>query len=111
MSASAFSPASKLALLGGTPVGEVVYSKFPVFSEQAIARVGEVLRAGKAATTRELYYMHAAFFRDAKESGEAVARVAFEACEADAVLPLGLGDEDDEWRALVPADAPPLSSS
>ncbi|MFZ9682950.1 MAG: DegT/DnrJ/EryC1/StrS family aminotransferase [Cephaloticoccus sp.] len=39
---------TKLALLGGTKVGEVTYSKFPQFSERAIARVGEVLRAGKA---------------------------------------------------------------
>ncbi len=37
-----------LAMLGGTPVGEVVYSKFPHFSERAIERVGEVLRQGKA---------------------------------------------------------------
>jgi dTDP-4-amino-4,6-dideoxygalactose transaminase len=48
MSTHSPSSASKLALLGGTPVGEVVYSKFPVFSERAIERVGEVLRAGKA---------------------------------------------------------------
>ncbi|MFI5357743.1 MAG: DegT/DnrJ/EryC1/StrS family aminotransferase [Opitutales bacterium] len=40
--------ASKLALLGGTRVGEVTYSKFPQFSERAIARVGDVLRSGKA---------------------------------------------------------------
>ncbi len=40
--------ASKLALLGGTRVGEVTYSKFPQFSERAIERVVEVLRAGKA---------------------------------------------------------------
>lgn len=39
---------SPLALLGGTPIGEVVYSKFPHFSEQAIERVGQVLRDGKA---------------------------------------------------------------
>ena len=48
MSTHSSSLASKLALLGGTPVGDVVYSKFPVFSERAIERVGEVLRAGKA---------------------------------------------------------------
>ena len=40
--------ASKLALLGGTPVGEVTWSRFPQFSERAISRVAEVLRAGKA---------------------------------------------------------------
>jgi dTDP-4-amino-4,6-dideoxygalactose transaminase len=40
--------ASQLALLGGSPVGEVTYSKFPQFSERAIERVVEVLRAGKA---------------------------------------------------------------
>ena len=40
--------ASKLALLGGTAVGEVTYSKFPQFSDRAIERVVEVLRAGKA---------------------------------------------------------------
>lgn len=39
---------SKLALLGGTPVGTVTGSKFPDFSERAIARVGDVLRAGHA---------------------------------------------------------------
>ena len=37
-----------LALNGGTPVGEVTYSKFPLFSETAIERVGQVLREGKA---------------------------------------------------------------
>ena len=40
--------ASRLALLGGTRIGEVTYSKFPRFSERAIERVVEVLRAGKA---------------------------------------------------------------
>lgn len=39
---------TKPALLGGAPVGEVSYSKFPHFSERAIARVAEVLRTGKA---------------------------------------------------------------
>lgn len=39
---------SQLALRGGTPVGKVTYSKFPIFSEAAIDRVGEVLREGKA---------------------------------------------------------------
>jgi dTDP-4-amino-4,6-dideoxygalactose transaminase len=37
-----------LALLGGSPVGEVTYSKFPHFSERAIARVADLLRQGKA---------------------------------------------------------------
>lgn len=41
-------PVSQLALSGGTPVGQVVYSKFPLFSEKAIERVGNVLREGKA---------------------------------------------------------------
>ncbi|MCF3650948.1 DegT/DnrJ/EryC1/StrS family aminotransferase [Synoicihabitans lomoniglobus] len=42
------SVASSLALLGGTPVGEVTYSKFPIFNDRAIARVEQVLREGKA---------------------------------------------------------------
>jgi len=47
--ASVIAPsAQRLALLGGTRVGEVTYSAFPHFSEKAIARVGDVLRAGKA---------------------------------------------------------------
>lgn len=48
MSSTIAPTASKLAILGGTKVGEVTYSKFPQFSDRAIARVGEVLRAGKA---------------------------------------------------------------
>jgi dTDP-4-amino-4,6-dideoxygalactose transaminase len=48
MSTTLAPAASKLALLGGIRVGEVTYSKFPHFSESAIARVVEVLRAGKA---------------------------------------------------------------
>lgn len=40
--------ASQLAFLGGSRVGEVTYSKFPQFSDRAIERVVEVLRAGKA---------------------------------------------------------------
>lgn len=48
MSTTLAPAASKLALLGGTAVGEVTYSKFPHFSERALARVTEVLRAGKA---------------------------------------------------------------
>ncbi len=48
MSTTLAPAASKLALLGGNRVGEVTYSKFPHFSESAIARVVEVLRAGKA---------------------------------------------------------------
>jgi len=48
MSTTLAPAASKLALLGGTAVGEVTYSKFPHFSERALARATEVLRAGKA---------------------------------------------------------------
>lgn len=48
MSTTLAPAASKLALLGGTRVGEVTYSKFPHFTEEAIARVADVLRAGKA---------------------------------------------------------------
>jgi len=48
MSSTLAPAASRLALLGGTRVGEVTYSQFPHFTEQAIARVAEVLRAGKA---------------------------------------------------------------
>jgi dTDP-4-amino-4,6-dideoxygalactose transaminase len=48
MSATLTPTASKLALLGGTRVGEVTYSKFPQFSERAIERVVGVLREGKA---------------------------------------------------------------
>jgi len=48
MSTTLIPAASKLALLGGTRVGEVTYSKFPHFTEEAIARVADVLRAGKA---------------------------------------------------------------
>lgn len=40
--------ASQLAFLGGARVGEVTYSKFPQFSDRAIERVVEVLKAGKA---------------------------------------------------------------
>lgn len=39
--------ASSLALLGGTRVGEVVYSPFPTFTERAIERASEMLRTGK----------------------------------------------------------------
>jgi dTDP-4-amino-4,6-dideoxygalactose transaminase len=39
--------ASQLALLGGTRVGEVVYSPFPTFTERAIERAAEMLRTGK----------------------------------------------------------------
>jgi len=38
--------ASKLALLGGTPVGKVTYPKFPTFTEKAIARAADMLRDG-----------------------------------------------------------------
>lgn len=39
--------ASKLALLGGTPVGKITYPKFPTFTEEAVQRAADVLRAGK----------------------------------------------------------------
>ena len=39
---------SRLALLGGTPVGKIVYPPYPQFSERAISRVADLLRAGKA---------------------------------------------------------------
>ncbi len=39
--------AAKLALLGGTPVGKVTYPKFPRFTEAAVLRAADVLRAGK----------------------------------------------------------------
>ena len=49
MSQSATRPASsKLALLGGDPVGKITYPAYPQFSERAIGRVAELLRAGKA---------------------------------------------------------------
>ncbi len=45
---STIAPAtSKLALLGGTPVGKISYPKFPVFTDRAIERTAEMLRAGK----------------------------------------------------------------
>lgn len=49
MSTTTLAPAaSKLALLGGTPVGKITYSKFPNFTPRAIERVVEVLKADKA---------------------------------------------------------------
>lgn len=48
MSTTLAPAATSLAFLGGSPVGEVTYSKFPQFSPRAIERVVEVLRAGKA---------------------------------------------------------------
>ena len=48
MTAPAIQTSSSLALLGGSQIGEVTYSKFPRFSERAIERVGDVLREGKA---------------------------------------------------------------
>ncbi len=48
MSTTLAPAATSLAFLGGSPVGEVTYSKFPQFSDRAIERVVEVLRAGKA---------------------------------------------------------------
>ena len=44
-------------------------------SLRVLATVAELLRCGRTATTRELYYLHAAFFTDAKESTAAIARV------------------------------------
>ncbi len=40
--------ASSLALTGGIPVGDVAYSRYPQFTEAAIARAAQVLREGKA---------------------------------------------------------------
>ncbi len=47
MSTTLAPTASKLALLGGTPVGQVTCPKFPVFSERAIERAVAMLREGK----------------------------------------------------------------
>jgi dTDP-4-amino-4,6-dideoxygalactose transaminase len=45
---STIAPAtSKLALLGGTPVGKIAYPKFPTFTDRAIERAMEMLRTGK----------------------------------------------------------------
>ncbi len=41
------SAASQLALLGGTPVGKITYPKFPRFTEAAVLRAADLLRAGK----------------------------------------------------------------
>ena len=40
-------PAAKLALLGGAPVGKVVYPAYPQFSKRALERAAGVLRDGK----------------------------------------------------------------
>ena len=48
MTAPTIQTSSSLALLGGSQIGEVTYSKFPRFSERAIDRVGDVFREGKA---------------------------------------------------------------
>jgi meiotic recombination protein SPO11 len=42
---------------------------------RVLASSYELLRLGKTATTREVFYMHAAFFKDASESAGAIARV------------------------------------
>lgn len=42
---------------------------------RVLATSASLLRARKTATTRELYYCHATFFNDAKESATAIARV------------------------------------
>lgn len=47
MSSTLAPAASKLALLGGTPVGKITYPKFPTFTDRAIERTAEMLRAGK----------------------------------------------------------------
>jgi dTDP-4-amino-4,6-dideoxygalactose transaminase len=47
MSSSLVPAAPKLALLGGTPVGPITYPKFPTFTDRAIGRTAEMLRAGK----------------------------------------------------------------
>jgi dTDP-4-amino-4,6-dideoxygalactose transaminase len=45
---STIAPAvSKLAYLGGPAVGKITYPKFPVFTDRAIERTAEMLRAGK----------------------------------------------------------------
>lgn len=46
-----------------------------VGSLRALGTSAALLRAGKTATCRELYYMHAAFFADAAESAAAIARL------------------------------------
>lgn len=47
MSTTLAPAAAKLAYLGGTPVGQITYPKFPTFTERAINRAAEMLRAGK----------------------------------------------------------------
>jgi dTDP-4-amino-4,6-dideoxygalactose transaminase len=47
MSSTLAPAASKLALLGGTPVGEITYPKFPTFTDRAIERAADMLRQGK----------------------------------------------------------------
>ena len=47
MSSTLAPAASKLALLGGTPVGKVTYPKFPTFTDRAIERAADMLRQGK----------------------------------------------------------------
>lgn len=47
MSSTLAPAAAKLALLGGTPVGKITYPKFPTFTDRAIERTAEMLRAGK----------------------------------------------------------------
>lgn len=44
-------------------------------SLRVLATSASLLRARKTATTRELYYCHAVFFTDAKESAAAIARI------------------------------------
>ncbi len=47
MSTTLAPAATKLALLGGTPVGKVTLPKFPTFTEKAIGRAADMLRQGK----------------------------------------------------------------
>ncbi len=47
MSTTLAPAASKLALLGGTPVGKITYPKFPTFTDRAIERAADMLRQGK----------------------------------------------------------------
>jgi len=47
MSSTLAPAAPKLALLGGTAVGQITYPKFPTFTDRAVDRTVEMLRAGK----------------------------------------------------------------
>jgi DNA topoisomerase VI subunit A len=62
---------SRSAASGGAFAGARAFAG----SLRALVTASALLREGKTATCRELYYMHAAFFSDAVESAGAVARV------------------------------------